>query len=147
MKILNSFEIFEILKILNYKKKIIILKFKKKWNVMSFSIFWNFEILWKFLILEFDLSLDNVETPNRPTEAHARWTHSEVQPRKYCLGHSANSKIPYHLIASTESSTATWACACNPQSALWWDWNPFVRKLIKVGSLGENAKNKKKSLQ
>ena len=49
------------------------------------------------------------------------------------------------VIASTESSTATWACACNTQSALWWDWNPFVRKLIKVGSLGENAKNKKKS--
>jgi hypothetical protein len=40
---------------------------------------------------------------------------------------------------------ATWACACNTQSSLWWDWNPFVRKLIKVGSLGENAKNKKKS--
>jgi hypothetical protein len=49
------------------------------------------------------------------------------------------------VIASTESSTATWACACNTQSSLWWDWNPFVRKLIKVGSLGENAKNKKKS--
>ena len=46
------------------------------------------------------------------------------------------------VIASTESSTATWTCACNTQSALWWDWNPFVRKLIKVGSLGENAKNK-----
>ena len=37
------------------------------------------------------------------------------------------------FIASTESSTATWACACNTQSALWWYWNPFVRKLIKVG--------------
>ena len=52
----------------------------------------------KFLILEFDLSLDNIETPNRPAEAHARRTHSEVQPRKYCLSQSANSKIPYHLI-------------------------------------------------
>jgi hypothetical protein len=51
------------------------------------------------------------------------------------------------FIASTESSTATWACALNTQSSLWWDWNPFVRILIKVGSLGENAKNKKKSLQ
>ena len=48
------------------------------------------------------------------------------------------------FIASTESSTATWACALNTQSSLWWDWNPFVRKLIKVGSLGENAKKKKK---
>jgi hypothetical protein len=46
------------------------------------------------------------------------------------------------VLASMESSTATWACACNTQSALRWDWNPFVRKLIKVGSLGENAKNK-----
>jgi hypothetical protein len=46
------------------------------------------------------------------------------------------------VIASTESSTATWACACNTQSSLWWDRNPFVRKLIKVGSLGENSKNK-----
>jgi hypothetical protein len=27
------------------------------------------------------------------------------------------------VIASTESSTATWACACNTQSSLWWDWN------------------------
>jgi len=44
------------------------------------------------------LWLDNIETPNRPPEAHARWTHSEVQPRKYCLGQSAKSKIPYHLI-------------------------------------------------
>ena len=44
------------------------------------------------------LWLDKVETPNRPPEAHARWTHSEVQPRKYCLGQSAKSKIPYHLI-------------------------------------------------
>ena len=44
------------------------------------------------------LWLDNVETLNRPPEAHARWTHSEVQPRKYCLGQSAKSNIPYHLI-------------------------------------------------
>ena len=51
------------------------------------------EMFWNFLIC-----LDNVETPNRPPEAHARWTHSEVQPRKYCLGQSANNKIPYHLI-------------------------------------------------
>ena len=57
------------------------------------------------LFLQFDwpmemkshLWLDNVETPNRPHEADARWTHSEVQPRKYCLGQSAKSKIPYHL--------------------------------------------------
>jgi hypothetical protein len=47
------------------------------------------------------------------------------------------------ILASTESSAATWACALNTQSSLWWDWNHFVRKLIKVGSLGENAKNKK----
>ena len=44
------------------------------------------------------LWLDNVETPNRPPEAHARWTHFEVQPKKYCLSQSAKSKIPYHLI-------------------------------------------------
>jgi hypothetical protein len=44
------------------------------------------------------LWLENVETPNRPPEAHARWTHTVVQPRKYCLGQSAKSKIPYHLI-------------------------------------------------
>ena len=29
------------------------------------------------------LWLDNAETPYRPPEALARWTHSEVQPRKY----------------------------------------------------------------
>ena len=46
------------------------------------------------------LWLNNVETPNRLPEAHANWTHSEVQPRKYCLGQSAKSKIPYHLITS-----------------------------------------------
>ena len=40
------------------------------------------------------LWLDNVETSNRPPEDHARWTHSEIQPRKYCLGQSANNKIP-----------------------------------------------------
>ena len=80
---------FEILKILNIWKE-------KNWfyNFEFFlKFFWNF---WKFWNLH--LFLDNVETLNRSTEAHARWTHSEVQPRKYCLGHSANSKIPYHLI-------------------------------------------------
>ena len=29
---------------------------------------------------------------------HARYTHSEVELRKCCLGQSAKSKIPYHLI-------------------------------------------------
>jgi hypothetical protein len=48
------------------------------------------------------------------------------------------------LYPTNKIQSATWACACNTQSALWWDWNPFVRKLIKDGSLGENAKNKKK---
>jgi hypothetical protein len=44
-------------------------------------------------------------------------------------------------------SKKKWACALNTQSSLWWDWNHFVWKLIKVGSLGENTKNKNKSLQ
>ena len=29
---------------------------------------------------------------------HARYTHSEVELRKCCLGQSEKSKIPYHLI-------------------------------------------------
>ena len=29
---------------------------------------------------------------------HARYTHSEVELRKCCLGQSAKRKIPYHLI-------------------------------------------------
>ena len=29
---------------------------------------------------------------------HTRYTHSEVELRKCCLGQSAKSKIPYHLI-------------------------------------------------
>jgi hypothetical protein len=32
------------------------------------------------------------------THLHARYTHSEVELRKCCLGQSAKSKIPYHLI-------------------------------------------------
>ena len=79
--------------------------FLKIWNFENFEhlrktnwfdnilIFWNFRKFWNL-----DLFLDNVETLNRATEAHGRWTHSEVQPRKYCLGQSANRKIPYHLI-------------------------------------------------
>ena len=50
------------------------------------------------LELKSRLWLDNVEAQNRPPETHPRWTHSEVQPRTYCLGQSAKSKIPYHLI-------------------------------------------------
>ena len=64
-------------------------------------MFENFDlfcILIGRLEMKSPLWLDNVETPNRPPEANARWTHSEVQPRKYCLGQSAKSKIPYHLI-------------------------------------------------
>ena len=95
--ILKFFEIFEILKICRFKKKLKILKFLKNfeilWNIVKFvkfseifEIFWNFRKFWNF-----NLFWDNVETP--------RSTHSdsEVQPRKYCLGQSANSKIPYHL--------------------------------------------------
>ena len=52
------------------------------------------------------LWLDNVETPNRqqtkidtsPNIPDARCTHSEIELRKCCLGQSAKSKIPYHLI-------------------------------------------------
>ena len=44
------------------------------------------------------------ETPNIP---HARCTHSEVELRKCCLGQSANSKIPYHLINSFNVITST----------------------------------------
>ena len=60
---------------------------------------------------------------------------------------SVFKKMVKSIIASTESSTATWEYVLNTQSSLWWDWNPFVRKLIKIGSPGENAKNIKKSLQ
>jgi hypothetical protein len=44
---------------------------------------------------------DNAETLNRPPpEAHTRWTHSEVQPRRYCLGQSAKSN---HNMATRKS--------------------------------------------
>ena len=53
--------------------------------------------------------LDNVETPNRqytkidtsPNIPHARYTHSEVELRKCCLGQSEKSEVPYYLKAKT----------------------------------------------
>jgi hypothetical protein len=127
LKFWNFFEIIEILKFFeifeNFWKFWNLMKFLKVWNfikillkqkyfeIFKFSEIENFWQFWIFLE-NFDLFcnligrlemksrlwMDNVETRNRPPEAHARWTHSEVQPRKYCLGQSAESKIPYHLI-------------------------------------------------
>ena len=86
--------------------------FEKKLNFVKF---WNFEIFDNFdlfcnligrLEMKSRLWLDNVETSNRqetkidtsPNIPHARCTHSKVELRKCCLGQSAKSKIPYHLI-------------------------------------------------
>ena len=84
MKIFKSYEIFESFEI--------IWQFRIFWKSLKF---WNFMKFWFFfgnfigrLEMKSRLWMDNVEPPN------ARWTHSEVQPRKYCLGQSANSKIP-----------------------------------------------------
>jgi hypothetical protein len=79
-----------------------VLKFLKFWNLEFFENFDLFlQLYWPTgneISSLVEQRWNNIETPNRPAEAHARWTHFEVQPRKYCLGQSANSKIPYHLI-------------------------------------------------
>jgi hypothetical protein len=76
--------------------------FKKNYLFYNFEIFENFEMLWMSRTqfdwstqLDFLALVGRWESPNIP---HARCTHSEVELRKCCLGHSEKSKIPYHLI-------------------------------------------------
>ena len=100
--LMKFLKVWNFIKILLKQKYFEIFKFSEIENFWQFWIFFeNFDLFCNLigrLEMKSRLWMDNVETRNRPPEAHARWTHSEVQPRKYCLGQSAESKIPYHLI-------------------------------------------------
>ena len=118
MKVWNFIN-FEIYKIYNIFMKFFENFELQKKKLTFFAIWlaaWKWNLVW----------LDNVETPNRQKtkidtgsnipharcthcmrgiltvrevySLHARYTHSEVELRKCCLGQSAKSKIPYHLI-------------------------------------------------
>ena len=80
-----------------------IYKFRKFTNFIKFRNFWIFFIFFGNLIGRLEMKsclwLDNVETQNRPPEAHARKVNSLWgTTRKYCLGQWAKRKIPNHLI-------------------------------------------------
>ena len=87
-----------------------------------FEIFWNFIKFWNFdLFLQFDWPTGNEisslvgqcwnteytidknrhkpeYTSREVYSLHERCSHSELELRKCCLGQSAKSKIPYHLV-------------------------------------------------
>jgi hypothetical protein len=61
-----------------------------KWNFCKILKFWTFFAIW---LADWKWNLVSCWTTLKP-----RIELTEVQPRKYYLGQSAKSKIPYHLI-------------------------------------------------